>query len=59
MNNSNDCDQSNVMVFLKKIERLESRIRQLEVDLEVSKEYIYSGLEKLYEKIEEMVLKVK
>jgi hypothetical protein len=52
---SNDCDQSNAMVFLKKIERLEKRIHQLEVE----KEHIYDGLERLFEKIEEIGLKIK
>ncbi len=50
---STDCDQSNAMVFLNKIERLENRIHQLEVE----KEHIYDGLERLFEKIEEIQLK--
>lgn len=57
MAKSNECDQSNIVIFLKKIERLELRIQQLAADLEVSKEHIYSGLERLYERIEEMQLK--
>lgn len=54
MTKSNDCDQSNVMVLLKKIDRLEHRVHQLELD----KEHIYEGLEKLYEKIEEFEIKI-
>jgi len=55
MANLGDCDKSNAMIFLKKIERLEERIHQLEVE----KEHIYDGLERLFEKIEEMEIKVK
>lgn len=53
MSNTKDCEKSNIIVFLKKIDILEERIKVLEKN----NEHFYDGLEKLFEKIEEMEIK--
>jgi uncharacterized protein Yka (UPF0111/DUF47 family) len=54
MNKHDNQDSLNLVIFMTRFEKLEKNFNRLCHEFETTKEQLYQGLEKLYEKIEEL-----
>ncbi len=59
MNKHDDQNSLNLVKFMTRFDKLEKNFKQLCHEYETTKEHLYSGLERLFEKIEEIEVKVK